>query len=71
MRSRRAGASTASTIDHDLDEAALRALVARFLGLYEAHTGESFPEDPREQLRQAILAVFDSWNNERAAPTGG
>ncbi len=53
--------------DHDLDEEALRALVARFLGLYEAHTGESFPEDPREQLRQAILAVFDSWNNERAA----
>ena len=30
-------------------------------------TGEQFPEDPREQLRQAIVAVFDSWNNERAA----
>ena len=53
--------------DHELDQAALRALAARFLGLYEDHTGESFPEDPREQLRQAILAVFDSWNNERAA----
>ena len=53
--------------DHDLDEEALRALVARFLGLFEDHTGESFPEVPREQLRQAILAVFDSWNNERAA----
>ena len=53
--------------DHELGEAALRALTARFLGLYEEHTGESFPEDPRVQLRQAVLAVFDSWNNERAA----
>ena len=53
--------------DHELDESALRALAARFLDLYEKHTGEGFPEDPREQLRQAVLAVFDSWNNERAA----
>ena len=54
-------------IDHELGEDALRALVARFLEIYSEHTGEPFPEDPREQLRQAILAVFDSWNNERAA----
>ena len=40
--------------DHELGEAALRALTARFLGLYEEHTGESFPEDPRVQLRQAL-----------------
>ena len=53
--------------DHELGEAALRALTAHFLSLYEEHTGESFPEDPRVQLRQAVLAVFDSWNNERAA----
>ncbi len=52
--------------DHELDEGAVRDLVARFLELYEIHTGESFPEDPREQLRQAILAIFESWNNERA-----
>ena len=53
--------------DHELDEAALRSLVERFLAIYGEHTGDAFPEDPREQLRQAILAVFDSWNNERAA----
>ena len=53
--------------DHELGEAALLALTGRFLSLYEEHTGERFPEDPRVQLRQAVLAVFDSWNNERAA----
>jgi pyruvate,orthophosphate dikinase len=52
--------------DSELDEAALRALVARFLDVYATHTGERFPEDPRDQLRLAIRAVFESWNNERA-----
>jgi pyruvate,orthophosphate dikinase len=52
--------------DSELDEAALRDLVARFLDLYASHTEGSFPEDPQEQLRLAIRAVFDSWNNERA-----
>jgi pyruvate,orthophosphate dikinase len=53
-------------LDSELDVAALRRLVGRFLELHDAHTGEAFPEEPREQLRQAVLAVFDSWNNERA-----
>ncbi len=52
--------------DGDLDEVALRALLDRFLGIHSSHTGEAFPEDPRDQLRRAIRAVFDSWNNERA-----
>ena len=30
------------------------------------HTGDDFPQDPQEQLRQAIRAVFDSWTGERA-----
>ncbi len=30
-------------------------------------TGKPFPQDPREQLRAAICAVFESWNNPRAA----
>ena len=55
-----------AAFDHELDESALRALVERFLAIHAEHTGEDFPEDPREQLRRAILAVFDSWNNERA-----
>ena len=55
-----------AAFDHELDESALRALVERFLAIHAEQTGEDFPEDPREQLRRAILAVFDSWNNERA-----
>ena len=59
--------ANAVAFDHELRADVLRDLVGRFLELYSEHTGEQFPEDPREQLRQAIVAVFDSWNNERAA----
>ena len=45
---------------------ALRELTRRFQALYEAHTGEPFPQDPQEQLRLAIRAVFDSWLGDRA-----
>ena len=47
-------------LDSDLDVDALRELTGRFLALYD------FPSDPREQLRRAILAVFDSWSGDRA-----
>ena len=53
-------------LDSDLDEGALRALVERFLDIYTDHTGERFPDDPQDQLRSAVRAVFESWNNERA-----
>ena len=46
--------------DTDLDVDALRELVDAFSGFYE------FPSDPREQLQQAIRAVFDSWLGDRA-----
>src|SRR3954468_8329630 len=46
--------------DTDLDVDALKELTASFKELYE------FPQDPQEQLRQAIRAVFDSWTGERA-----
>ena len=52
--------------DRDLDVAALKDVTHRFRTLHEAHTGEPFPQDPREQLRQAIHAVFDSWLGDRA-----
>src|SRR5919199_2302435 len=45
----------------ELCEADLRALVGDFTAIYEAETGEAFPDDPAEQLRRAIRAVFDSW----------
>ena len=47
-------------LDQELDVAALTELTERFRELYE------FPTDPREQLRLAIRAVFDSWTGERA-----
>src|SRR3712207_4495072 len=46
--------------DTELDVDALKELTARFREHYE------FPQDPREQLEQAIHAVFDSWQGERA-----
>ena len=52
--------------DRELGVAELREITRRFRTLYEAHTGEPFPQDPKEQLRLAIRAVFDSWLGERA-----
>ena len=42
------------------------ALIERFRAIYREHTGEDFPQDPKEQLRLAIDAVFRSWNGKRA-----
>jgi pyruvate, orthophosphate dikinase len=40
--------------------------VARARATYSAETGDEFPQDAREQLRRAVLAVFESWNSPRA-----
>jgi pyruvate,orthophosphate dikinase len=53
-------------LDTELDVDALRDLTGRFTALFGAETGEDFPQDPHEQLRQAIRAVFDSWLGDRA-----
>src|SRR3954452_5276818 len=53
-------------LDTELSVDDLRALVDAFKQLYRDQTGEAFPQDPREQLEQAIRAVFDSWMGERA-----
>jgi len=52
--------------DVDLDEGDLRSLVDRFKQIIASETGREFPQDPREQLRQGIEAVFGSWDNKRA-----
>src|SRR5690349_14341115 len=52
--------------DTELDVDALKALVDRFKEIYREHTDEDFPQDPQEQLRLAIRAVFDSWTGDRA-----
>ena len=52
--------------DTDLDAEDLSALIDRFKAIYHDHTGEAFPQDPKDQLRLAIDAVFSSWNGKRA-----
>src|SRR5213080_1452094 len=44
----------------------LKAIVAGFKELDQAAVGEPFPQNGREQLQQAIAAVFRSWNGKRA-----
>ncbi|OFW78590.1 MAG: pyruvate, phosphate dikinase [Actinobacteria bacterium RBG_19FT_COMBO_70_19] len=52
--------------DTDLDADDLAAVIERFRAIYREHTREDFPQDPKEQLRLAIDAVFRSWNGKRA-----
>ncbi len=54
------------TEDTELDIAALTELTDTFKSIYAEETGDEFPQDPQEQLRLAIRAVFDSWVGERA-----
>jgi pyruvate,orthophosphate dikinase len=53
-------------LDTDLDTDDLKELVLRFKGLIRARVGREFPTDPWEQLWGAVMAVFQSWNNDRA-----
>ena len=54
------------TNDVDLDAEDLKALVETFKGIVREKTGREFPQHPREQLDLAIIAVFESWNTDRA-----
>ena len=54
------------TLDTQLDAADLKELVARFKALIRARLGREFPTDPWQQLWGAVVAVFESWNNDRA-----
>ncbi|MDP3703051.1 MAG: pyruvate, phosphate dikinase, partial [Candidatus Omnitrophota bacterium] len=51
--------------DAELPADTLKQLVADYKQLIRAQ-GKEFPEDPMEQLRGSINAVFNSWNNQRA-----
>jgi pyruvate,orthophosphate dikinase len=53
-------------LDTELDTNDLKELVQRFKGLIRARVGREFPTDPWEQLWGAVMAVFQSWNNDRA-----
>ncbi len=52
--------------DTELDVDALKELTETFKDIYREHTNEEFPQEPQDQLRLAIRAVFDSWLGDRA-----
>jgi pyruvate, orthophosphate dikinase len=55
-----------TTDDLGLDTENLQALVEVFKSIILERAGREFPQDPYVQVRLAMLAVFDSWNGERA-----
>ncbi len=52
--------------DAELKAADLQQLTQVFKKIYQVHTGYPFPDNPYEQLKRAIDAVFKSWNGKRA-----
>jgi pyruvate,orthophosphate dikinase len=52
--------------DTDLSAEQLKNICKDFIAIYKKRTRTNFPLNPKEQLRKAIVAVFDSWNNPRA-----
>jgi pyruvate,orthophosphate dikinase len=52
--------------DADLTAPALEELIVEYRAIVKRHSRAGFPEDPMDQLRAAIGAVFESWNNKRA-----
>ncbi len=53
-------------LDTELDVEGLKEVCTRYLQVYEKHTKEKFPTDPREQILKSVKAVFQSWNAPRA-----
>ncbi len=53
-------------LDTELTADDLKELVSRFKNAVKKSTGKDFPTDPWEQLWGSVIAVFGSWNNERA-----
>jgi pyruvate,orthophosphate dikinase len=53
--------------DPDLSAGDLEGLIDTYKRIVEEVAERPFPEEPKEQLELAIRAVFDSWNNDRAA----
>ena len=53
-------------LDVELSAEDLKELANQFKAEYKAKIGKDFPSDPKEQLFEAIKAVFRSWDNPRA-----
>lgn len=52
--------------DTDLDTQDLKNVVESYKSIYVKEMGESFPQEPKKQLIEAVTAVFRSWDNPRA-----
>lgn len=52
--------------DVDLSAEDLEAIISGYREIVKKYTGKDFPQEPREQLIDAVKAVFRSWNNDRA-----
>ncbi len=53
-------------LDTDLSAADLKQMVSEFKAMIRTRLGREFPTDPWEQLWGSVMAVFQSWNNDRA-----
>ena len=52
--------------DVDLNTEDLQAIIVDYKALVKAEMGRDFPQEPKDQLMEAVKAVFRSWNNDRA-----
>ena len=52
--------------DNEISVDGLKGLVSAYHDVIESHTGRPMPTDPTDQLLHAVLAVFASWNTNRA-----
>ena len=52
--------------DNDLSADDLKEVINAFKALYKAEKGTDFPQEPADQLIEAVTAVFRSWDNPRA-----
>ena len=53
-------------LDNELDVDALKTVIARYKEAIRKYTGKDFPENPMDQIWNAVGAVFGSWMNDRA-----
>jgi len=52
--------------DVDLSTEDLKEIIVGYKALVKKEMGREFPQDPQDQMMEAIKAVFRSWNNDRA-----
>ncbi len=58
--------SKGAKYDTDLTADDLKEVIVKFKSIYKDAMGADFPQDPKDQLMEAVKAVFRSWDNPRA-----